>query len=142
MKVFFDTNVVLDLLDEARPNHLSSAAILSVARRGLLKVCVSTQSIIDASYVQTQSSGVAVEQFRSAIRLLTSTAIITYIEKMDIDLATSCQIPDYEDAAQIACALDSSCDAIISNDSRIARHTSLPVYTPKAFYEKILGLAD
>lgn len=139
MKVYLDTNVVLDLLSEARPNHLYSAAILSVARQGLLKVCVSTQSIIDASYVQTQSSGVPVEQFRSAIRQLTSTAIITYIEKIDIDLATSCEILDYEDAAQIACALNSCCDAIITNDSKIARHTSLPVYTPKAFYDEIFG---
>lgn len=139
MKVFLDTNVLLDVLSDARPNHPYSTAILQVARQGRLTACVSTQSIIDASYVQTQSSGVSVEQFRAAVKLLTSFVTVSYIEKMDIELATGCQIPDYEDAAQISCALNSCCDAIITADEKIARHTSLPVYSPKEFYEMVFG---
>ena len=133
MKVFLDTNVLLDALSEARPEHHSAATILQIVKKGHLTACVTTQSIIDASYVQTQSSKGSVEQFRESIRTLTAFLEVIQIEQMDLDAANNCHIPDYEDAAQIACALNHYCDAIITSDKAFSRYTDLPVFTPKAF---------
>lgn len=56
-----------------------------------------------------------------------------------LEAANHCQIPDYEDAAQIACALNHFCDAIITNDQAYSRYTSLPVYSPAAFCDALFG---
>ena len=139
MKVFLDTNVLLDNLSDARPSHDDALSLLQVIKKRRLSACLTTQSIIDASYVQTQSAKGSVEQFREAIRTLCSFLEVIAIEHFDLDEANDCRIPDYEDAAQIACALDNFCDAIITGDQAFSRYTSLPIYTPTAFCDALFG---
>lgn len=133
MKVFLDTNVLLDILSDVRQGHHDALTLLQVIKQRRLAACLTTQSIIDASYVQTQSSKGSVEQFREAIRTLSSFLEIISIDAFDLDAANHCRIPDYEDAAQIACALNHFCDAIITGDQAFSRYTTLPIYTPAAF---------
>lgn len=139
MKVFLDTNVLLDILSDLRPSHHDALTLLQVIKERRLSACLTTQSIIDASYVQTQSAKGSVEQFREAIRTLSSFLEVISIDGSDLDAANHCQIPDYEDAAQIACALNHFCDAIITNDQAYSRYTSLPVYSPAAFCDALFG---
>ena len=139
MKIFLDTNVLLDILSELRPSHHDALTLLQVIKKRRLYACLTTQSIIDASYVQTQSAKGSVEQFREAIRRLTSFLEVISIERFDLDAANDCRIPDYEDAAQIACALNNGCDAIITGDQAFSRYTSLPIYSPAAFCDALFG---
>ena len=139
MKIFLDTNVLLDILSDTRPSHHDALTLLQVIKKRRLYACLTTQSIIDASYVQTQSAKGSVEQFREAIRRLTSFLEVISIERFDLDAANDCRIPDYEDAAQIACALNNGCDAIITGNQAFSRYTSLPVYTPAAFCDALFG---
>ncbi|NLZ19571.1 MAG: PIN domain-containing protein [Bacteroidales bacterium] len=139
MKVFLDTNVLLDILSDTRPSHADAVTILQVIKKGRLSACLTTQSIIDASYVRTQSAKGSVEQFREAIRTLSAILDVVSIERFDLDAANNCQIPDYEDAAQIACALNNGCDAIITGDRSFGRYTSLPVYSPAAFCNELFS---
>ena len=139
MKIFLDTNVLLDILSDARPCHDDALTLLQVIKQRRLYACLTTQSIIDASYVQTQSAKGSVEQFREAIRRLTSFLEVISIDGFDLDAANNCHIPDYEDAAQIACALNHFCDAIITGDQAFCQYTSLPVYSPVAFCNALFG---
>lgn len=133
MKIFLDTNVLLDILSEGRSGHHDALTILQVIKKGRLSACLTTQSIIDASYVLTKSANGSLELFREAIRTISSFLEVICIDQFDLEAANHCSIPDYEDAAQIACALNSFCDAIITNDQAFSRYTSLPIYSPAAF---------
>ena len=139
MRIFIDTNVLIDLLSEDRPNHACASQILQVVKKGVLTASMTTQSIIDASYVQTEVAKGPVEAFREAIRSLSSFIDVISITREDIEAANNCHIPDYEDAAQVACALNSYCDAIITSDKKIRAYTSLPVYTPQEFNQELFG---
>ena len=139
MKVFLDTNVLLDILSDARPSHDDALTLLQVIKKRRLSACLTTQSIIDASYVRTQSAKGSVAQFREAIRTLSSFLEVIAIDGYDLEAANDCQIPDYEDAAQIACALNNFCDAIITGDQAFSRYTSLPIYAPTAFCDALFG---
>lgn len=54
MKLFLDTNVLLDILMDSRPSHLESAMILGLGEKGVAQIVITTQSIVDAAYVFTQ----------------------------------------------------------------------------------------
>ena len=47
MKVFLDTNILLDALETGRERHQEGQAILALAARGLVEAVVSVQSLVD-----------------------------------------------------------------------------------------------
>ena len=49
-RVFFDTNIMLDLIQE-RPGYDAAARILQKQENGELEVCMSTLAIADIAYV-------------------------------------------------------------------------------------------
>lgn len=139
MRIYLDTNVLIDILSEQRPNHDYAVTLLQVIRKSPLTACLSTQSVIDASYVFTQSGKAPLEAFKTAISVVSSIIDIVSIGKDDIAAADNSSIRDYEDAAQISCALNNRCDAIISSDRKFKGYTQLPTYSPQEFYTLLFG---
>ena len=133
MKLFLDTNVLLDILMESRQNHLESATILRMGEKGAAQIFISTQSIIDAAYVFTQKEKTSIEQFKKAIRFILTIATITAIDENNVKAALRSEIGDFEDAAQIDCATEAECGFLISSDRKWKGYTALPVFTPKEF---------
>ena len=66
VKVALDTNVLMDLLLEGRPEKESAEQIVAAAEAGLIEAQVSTQSIIDAAFT-CRKQGVNREAFREAM---------------------------------------------------------------------------
>lgn len=137
MKVFFDTNVILDILDNSREHHPESLYLLQAAGKGAIPACATAQSIIDASYVRTQRDRVPVHVFKDGIDTLCRMISILGIEEEDIHQANLSLIQDYEDAAQLACAERCGCDILVTNDRKYRGYTSLPVYSVREFYERL-----
>lgn len=137
MKVFLDTNVLLDMLIASRTDHLCSLQLLKLIRDKKISGVLTTQSIIDAAYVQTQRRKVTAQDFKTAMKLICSLVDVVSITSEDIDRVNASSIEDYEDAAQVSCALDCGCDVIVSRDSRIGRFTDLALYSPQGLIEKM-----
>ena len=137
MKVFLDTNVLLDMLISSRANHLCSLRLLKLIRDKKISGVLTSQSIIDAAYVQTQRGKVTVQDFKTAMKLICSLVEVVSITSEDIDRVNASSIEDYEDAAQVSCALDCGCDVIVTRDSRIGRFTDLDLYSPQGVIEKM-----
>ncbi|MBQ8462446.1 MAG: PIN domain-containing protein [Bacteroidales bacterium] len=132
MKVFLDTNVLLDILMESRPRHYDSVTILKMAEKGAIDAYMSSQSIIDASYVFSQNGKMPVSVFKNALRRILSIVRIVPITGDNIKAAILSQNEDFEDAAQLDCSLDIGSDAIVSADKKMAEF-SFPVYPPTVF---------
>ena len=142
MKVYFDTNVLLDILMESRQNHVDSATILQVAAKGKIELVISAQSIIDASYVFSQKEKLPQEGFNDAIRYIVSVATIVAIDDYCIKCALRSDSSDFEDAAQVACASRAECDIVVSSDKKIKHFSSIPVYTPGEFCNLLFGIKE
>lgn len=139
MKLFLDTNVLLDLLLESRPNHLASATILSIVKRGAATAVLTTQSIIDASYVYSQREKLSPDRFIEAIEEIMEMVEIESISEKNIKSAMDSPFSDFEDAAQIACSEMAGCDIIITSDHKFREYSFAPVYTPKSFCEEVFS---
>ena len=139
MKAFLDTNVLLDILMDSRANHYDSSTILRVAEKGEIQAVISTQSIIDASYVFSQKEKQSLTSFKNAIRFILSIVTVASIDEDDIKSALRSPLGDFEDSAQISCAVEAGCDVIISSDRKMKGYTPSTVYTSKEFCDLIFG---
>lgn len=134
MKAFLDTNVLLDLFMRSRLGHEAATAIVQVARRGDISACMTTQSIIDAAYIQTQRCKAPTAAFKEGIRLISQIVDILPILPEDIEWANRSPIEDYEDAAQLACAQRNGCDVIVTCDKRFKDYTDIILFDPMELY--------
>ena len=139
MKAFFDTNVLMDILDDERPNNHQVQPILQVAFEGEIDIVLSTQSIVDAAYIYTQAKKQSALDFRAKITGLLNFVCVQEVSRSDIDFANRSSIPDYEDAVQLSCALRSDCGLIVTGDKKFHGYTDLPVYTVSEFFVALFG---
>lgn len=139
MRLFLDTNVLIDIIQAERECHDYSTAILQAVRISPLTACISTQSIVDASYVFSQSAKAPISEFKKAVELFGSIVDILGVEQEDIETANHGELEDYEDAVQIACAIRNGCDALITNDRKLLGSTHISCYSPKDFYVYLFG---
>ena len=135
MKIFLDTNILVDLLDNSRQNFLEAATVFEAAKEGILDVCLSSQSITDCAYIaRKKPAGV----YRAAMSRIMPFVDIVPVTKEHIAEAVSSACPDFEDAALIACAEDNLCDIILTaNVSHFKPFTIMNVQSPEEFVEMV-----
>ena len=139
MKIFLDTNVLIDMMLDYRQNHAESQAVSEIARKGGVAAAMSTQSIIDASYVILRREKLPIVVFKRLLTDLLKTATTVSINANDIGEAIASQLSDFEDAAQIACAVNSGCNVFISSDRKLKENGQIQVLTPAEFLSKVFG---
>lgn len=139
MKIFLDTNVLIDMMLDYRQCHAESQAVSEIARKGGVAAAMSTQSIIDASYVILRREKLPIVVFKRLLTDLLKTATPVSINANDIGEAIASQMSDFEDAAQIACAVNSGCNVVISSDRKLKDNGQIQVLTPAEFLSKVFG---
>ena len=139
-RCFIDTNVLIDVLDQTRPQSCASSVIFQAAKSGLMEVFLSIQSILDASYILLEEKGQARSLFNSAIA-----GILTYVNIISPDTfelrnVLSRDKGDFEDDIIFEMADYKSCDFLITSDkSFINRYDAkVPVMMdPETFVSKM-----
>ena len=132
MRLFLDTNIIVDLIDMERAEHQSAVMLLQIAidNPGKVSPFTTEDAIATAAYVMRHH----LEDFRDAIALL-----LKYIDILPIGREMLLDIcrrnhPDYEDSMHIGCAEGHNCSCIITRDrEHYYGHTSLRVYSPQEF---------
>ena len=140
-RVFLDTNVLLDtLLGNTRPAYVASRSILQAAKQGLLEVFITTQSIIDASYICSRIPDYNDNSFNNAVKELLSFANVDYINSFDLNRVLKARTGDFEDDAQFQHADFIECDALITSDKAFRnskRETEMLFFSPEEFLAKM-----
>jgi len=135
MKVYLDTNILIDLLDSTRENNGAAACIYQIVKDRLLQATVSALTIADCAYILRK---VDYQVMKSTLSELSTTLDIASIDGSHIQKALNNPCQDFEDAVQIACAEESYCDLIITDNIRhFEGFTSLPVYNPVDFLREL-----
>ncbi len=140
MKVFLDTNVLLDVLCRSgRPSAEASSQILQAIRSGRMEGVITTQSIVDAAYIL--SRGNVQQPFLQAIETLLRFVNVRPIDAMDIRDALLHPTGDFEDDVQFACAETEGCDLVITSDRKRLNRTKVPgemlYFSPETFVARM-----
>jgi len=135
MKLFLDTNVMLDLLGERDPFYVSAAKIATLADRNKLKIFVSALSYATISYFLTKYYG-----HEKTIEKLRRFKVISEICELDtliIEKGLNSGFTDFEDSLQYYSALRKECDIIITRNGKDFKKSKIPVMTPNEFLNSI-----
>ena len=142
MRVFIDTNILMDWLLEDRPCKQYAKVIITAAEEHQIQLAVSSQSILDAAYI-TKKSGLPFESFRNSLNYLRSFARIVSIDEVDLMWALAHYSGDFEDDAQYGSAYNSVCDFFITRDKKIMelndQFNPMTVISPEEFVAKMTG---
>ena len=137
-RVFFDTNIMLDLIQE-RPGFSAAARILQKQENGEIKVCMSILSMADIAYVLRKT--VPVTLIVPTLKQISSIVEIVPMDDKQLQEALLMDGPDFEDLMQLSCAVANNCSVILTHNPRDFRirkglldHFTMPdIMTPEEF---------
>ncbi len=135
MKLFLDTNVMLDFLGERDPFYISSAKIATLADKRSLTIIVSALSYATVSYFLTQYEGL--ERTKDKLRKFKVISEICELDELIIEKGLNSEFSDFEDSLQYFSALRTECDIIITRNGKDFKKSQIPVMTPDEFLNSI-----
>ena len=128
LSVLIDLNIILDVLQQREPFYAASAGILAAAERGQIRAYLASHTLTTLFYLiaKDQSPGVAKTLIQE---------ILTFIQVADVTQATiesalTFPMTDFEDAVQLATALQAKVDYLVTRNIKDYPETRLPVLAP------------
>ena len=70
MKLFLDTNVLIDFILERQPFYQAAAMIISYAEENKVQICVSSLSLVTTNFICIERCKMPIEIFRNKINFL------------------------------------------------------------------------
>jgi predicted nucleic acid-binding protein len=135
MRLFIDTNVMLDFLGEREPFYLASAKIATLADKGKIEMIVSALSYATVSYFLTKFEGI--DKTEEKLRKFKVISEICELDGKIIEKGLNSNFSDYEDSLQYFSALRKECDIIITRNAKDFKLSSIPIMTPDEFLNSL-----
>ncbi|HEX7181079.1 MAG TPA: PIN domain-containing protein [Thermoanaerobaculia bacterium] len=137
--MFFDTNVVLDVMLDREPYAAASAEVLSRVEAGDLTGCICATTVTTTHYLATRAIGA--ERALAEVKKLLSLFEIAPVGRTVLETALDLGFADYEDAVLHETARQVSAQGIVTRNGLHFRKAALPLYTPEEL-SRALELRD
>jgi predicted nucleic acid-binding protein len=131
LKIFVDTNVLLDVLGKRVTFYGAAAAIWTLAEQRKIEAIISAVSFTNIFYIvrKLESRATAMK----AIRQLRKVFVLAACDEEVISKALDLDFKDFEDGVQLASAVRAKAFCLVTrNPSHFARDL-LPILTPREF---------
>ena len=132
MKVFFDTNILIDVLANRQPFYEDSAALWTLSERRTITGLVSVLTFTNTFYIVRRLTDL--KTARRALTLIRDSFTPVACDGEIINQAISSRFGDFEDAVQYMSATQIGADCLVSrNVSHFPGSGGCPVLTPAEF---------
>ena len=111
-RVFLDTNIIMDTLEERRFSD-SSKAVVSKGNEGRISLYASLLSFVNIAYIRRKHP---VDEIYNDLSQLRGILNVVPIEDVQLDAALDVRVKDFEDNIQFQCAKAAGCDVIVTNN--------------------------
>jgi len=128
MRVLLDTDVTLDFLLKRQPFADDALAIWLACARGQCTGYVSSITPVNVYYIARKIAGA--DQARQYVADLLTIARVSVVDDAVLRQAQAAPVADFEDAVQIAAAVASGLDAIVTRNGGDFKKAQMPVYSP------------
>ena len=136
MKVFLDTNVIIDYFDRAREHYLPTTILFDLAMKGKLELVVCAQSFITAFYLLGKYF--PKDELYANMRSLYKLCGVSPVDASLIEQALAHESIDFEDTVQYLSATTINADIIITRDKRGFNDFPIEHITVEQFLDKYL----
>ena len=113
MKLFLDTNIVIDFCVERVPFYEAAAEIIELAKRSEVTLAVSSLAIVNTAYVLRKVLGweAVYPKLLQLMKLIAVSPVDDYVVRMSVSSGRK----DFEDSIRYYSALKSESDLIVSH---------------------------
>ena len=131
MKLFLDTNIVIDVIAAREPFVADSRAIFDLCESGKADGRISALTLCTVAYVLRKfvSPGTMRTKLRELRNVLTPVDLSVSL----LDKAIASPVADFEDAVQFYTAVYSEADYIITRNAKHFPQENIPVLSPTDF---------
>jgi predicted nucleic acid-binding protein len=134
MKIFWDTNIALDLIYSKREYHKNASELLSFHLSYDQQIIINSLTLANSNYIL---EGIyKLKDSLERVKYLNTLCTVCKMNSHQADRALNSGWKDFEDALQYQSALSVSCDAIITRDHKGFAASLIPIYTPEQFLEE------
>jgi len=135
MRVFVDTNVIIDLLAKRQPFYVESQKIFSLSDTKQIELFISSLSLVKTHYILND-----VMKIKDARLILGKFKVLVKSNALSdkiIELALNdTKFKDFEDGIQYYSALESQCQLILTRNLKDFKNSKIPVLSPKEYIAK------
>jgi predicted nucleic acid-binding protein len=135
MRVLLDTDVILDVIAARIPFTQEAAELLELNEKGVFEAYISALTPLNVFYIAHKAKSSA--NLREVIKELVQTVKVCPLNDEVLNAAFALPFSDYEDAVQHCCATAAGLEAIVTRNTRDYKNSTLPVFTPSEFIDKL-----
>ena len=133
MRVFLDTNVVIDFYARREDFFLPASVIIDLAHKKRIDIVVSSLTFVNAFFILRKTYHK--EDLYLKLSKLAAICTITKIDEEIIKLCLQKEVADFEDAVQYESAKTSDIDVIITRNPKHFKDFDVNVQTPSEFLD-------
>lgn len=135
MRIFLDTNIILDYIDSRGEFSDDAAEIFALAESDDVTLCASVLTFCNIAYILRK---VAIDQIKQIFTNLNDVIEILPTNELTLEKAIQSDFLDFEDALQYYCAEEAMCDCIITRNTKdfTSNDVKIKVLTPRSFFEQ------
>lgn len=133
-RLFIDTNIVIDLLQERKEFVEEAKELFTLADKKQVKLYISSLTIANTHFLLSKYYSPT-----DARRLLSKFKVLVEVLPLDdkiIELALASALRDFEDAIQFSTAIENDTDIIITRNKKDFRQKEIPVLTAKEYLSR------
>ena len=131
MRIFVDTNLLLDVIARREPFYAAAARVWTMAETGACEALVSAISFNNVFYIVRKAGDTATAR-RALVPLRDVFACIAPHQRI-LNQAIDSEIPDFEDAIQLYSAIHAHADYLLTRNVGDFPSGILPILTADEF---------
>lgn len=139
MKIFFDTNVILDVMLDRTPFSEPASQLLSLVECGDISGIICATTVTTIHYLSTKALGK--NKSKNKIKDLITLFEIASVNRTVIGNAINSTFTDFEDSVIHQSANHAGAEAIATRDPKGFKKSKIPIYSPVELL-KILQLIE
>lgn len=127
MKIFLDTNVLIDFILERNPFYSAAAMIVSCAVDRKVDICVSSMSVVTAKFICVDRCKMPMALFRTKLDFLRPLMEICSVDATDVYNSYDARWSDFEDGVQYYAALRCVADYVVTRNVKDFQEEKIPI---------------
>jgi predicted nucleic acid-binding protein len=130
-KLFLDTNIILDLIEERAPFYIHAQQIFSKSDKNKIQLCTSSLNFANLHFIITKKSSK-----ENAVKILLKLKTLIEVLPLDdkvIHLALASDFRDFEDAIQFYTAVENNISILITRNLKDFKKTDISVMTAEQY---------
>ncbi len=136
MKLFLDTNIIIDYLDDRSGFSPAAKKLMLLGRLHIFDLWMGASQVTDVFYILTNGGRASqVLDIKNSIVNLRKFVHVSSLTEEDIDTALTSSWTDFEDACAYICASKIKADAIITRNKKDFEKSLIKVFDCDEWFE-------